>query len=166
MNKLNDIQVVGIGEALFDCLPDGMKLGGAPVNFTVHINRLLQVCGGSGILVSRVGDDQLGRQILSELGSRDVATSHVQIDPRRPTGTVDVVLSEDGQPEYTINENVAWDHLGYQDSLEALASGAAAVCFGSLGQRSDTSKAGDTEVSDFGQWFAEGARRESTPALL
>lgn len=133
--------VVGIGEALFDSLPDGLVLGGAPVNFAVHVHRLLESVGGRGIIVSRVGDDELGRRIASELVNRRMPTDSLQIDPQHRTGTVEVELSTEEQPTYMIAEDVAWDHLQCDDSLLRLARRCHAICFGTLSQRHKTSRA-------------------------
>jgi fructokinase len=133
--------VVGIGEALFDCFSDRLILGGAPVNFTVHVHRLLSASGGRGLLVSRVGDDRLGERLLGELTSRGIPTNLIQRDPIHRTGQVKVRLSSGGHPDYDIAENVAWDHLAFEDSLQLLATTCDAVCFGTLAQRHQTSRA-------------------------
>jgi fructokinase len=133
--------VVGIGEALFDCFEDRSQLGGAPVNFTVHIHNLLGPIAGRGTLVSRVGDDRLGRELIADLESRGLPTSFLQIDRQHPTGQVLVELTEHGQPSYTIAENAAWDFLAFEESLQSLAASCDAICFGTLAQRSMTSRA-------------------------
>jgi fructokinase len=133
--------VVGIGEALFDCFIDQTVLGGAPVNFVFQIQQLLAAIGGQGVVVSRVGDDALGRQLIEELQRRGVTTTSVQIDRVRPTGQVRVTLAPTGEPDYEITEDVAWDHIVFDDSLKHLASTCSAVCFGTLAQRWATSRA-------------------------
>jgi fructokinase len=132
--------VVGIGEALFDCFTDETALGGAPVNFVFQIQQLLKAIGGQGVVVSRVGDDTLGRQLIGELQRRGVTTTFVQIDRARPTGQVRVTLAPTGEPDYEIMEDVAWDHVAFDDSLKQLASNCSAVCFGTLAQRSAVSR--------------------------
>jgi fructokinase len=132
--------VVGIGEALFDCLPDGEWLGGAPVNMTVHLHRLLTLSGGRGMLVSRVGNDARGDRLVGELEERGLPTNLIQVDAQHPTGLVNVELQADGQPRYDIAEGVAWDYLAFEDSLELLAFNCSAVCFGTLAQRSDVTR--------------------------
>jgi fructokinase len=124
--------VVGLGEALFDLLPDGPVLGGAPLNVAVHAAQL----GARAALVSRVGRDALGDRLRAEVLARGLDASGLQTDPDRPTGTVAVTL-ENGEPRYDIVKDVAWDHL--EDS-PALAAAADAVCFGTLAQRSPRSR--------------------------
>lgn len=129
--------VVGLGEVLWDLLPEGMQLGGAPANFAYHARAL----GAAGFVVSAVGDDELGRQILERLSAQGLDVSHVAVDAQHPTGTVSVELDADGKPNYTIHENVAWDFLPSSLHLLELAPRADAVCFGSLAQRSEVSRA-------------------------
>lgn len=129
-------RLIGIGEVLWDMLPAGRQLGGAPANFAYHAHAL----GGSGIIVSAVGDDALGREIIQQLHGMELNTDYLNNNPSRPTGTVTVSVNEDGQPDYTIHENVAWDYLTPSDNLITLAAQAHAVCFGSLAQRSPTSR--------------------------
>lgn len=116
-------RVFALGEVLWDLLPTGPVLGGAPANFACHARAL----GAETTLVSRVGDDELGREILRHFD--------VQVDPRLPTGTVSVELTG-GQPHYTIHENVAWDAIAPDERVRE----ADAVCFGSLAQRSPISR--------------------------
>jgi fructokinase len=132
--------VVSLGEALFDCFPDRSILGGAPVNFGVHVQQLV-ASKGQAILVSRVGDDDLGRDLLRQLGRRGIATERIQIDGQRPTGQVRVTVSPSGDPEFEIAKNVAWDYIAFEDSFEQLAKRCSAVCFGTLAQRSTASRA-------------------------
>src|SRR5882724_13647016 len=99
--------LIGIGEILWDLLPAGRQLGGAPANFAYHAGAL----GGRGAVVSRVGDDALGREILERLDVLGVDRGCVGIDPRCPPGTVDVRLDERGVPDYVIHMDVAWDHI-------------------------------------------------------
>ena len=132
--------VVSLGEALFDCFPDRSILGGAPVNFGVHLQQLL-ASKGQAILVSRVGDDDLGRDLVRQLERREIATESIQVDDQRPTGQVRVTVSPSGDPEFEIAENVAWDFIAFEDSFEQLAKRCSAVCFGTLAQRSAASRA-------------------------
>ncbi len=129
--------VVGLGELLWDLLPDGKKLGGAPANFAYHARAL----GDEGLPVSRIGADPLGREMSGRLDELGLPAKYVQVDPRRPTGTVHVALDARGVPTFTITPEVAWDHLAWDRELEALAAKADAVCFGSLAQRSPVSRA-------------------------
>jgi fructokinase len=127
--------VVGLGELLWDLLPAGKQLGGAPANFA-YITTLL---GGQGIPLSRVGKDDLGAHALRRLTQLGFRTALVQIDARHPTGTVKVELTS-GQPRYEISECAAWDFLEWTPEWESLARQADAVCFGSLAQRSPRSR--------------------------
>jgi fructokinase len=135
-DKKNQFVLVGLGEVLWDLLPGGKQLGGAPANFAYHASAL----GGCGEIASCVGEDDLGREILRRLDELGVGRSAVAIDGEHPTGTVSVKLDEHGKPEYTIHENVAWDFIPATPELLTLARQADAVCFGSLAQRSATSR--------------------------
>ncbi|MBL7134857.1 MAG: carbohydrate kinase [Phycisphaerae bacterium] len=128
--------VVGLGEILWDLFPDGKQLGGAPANFAFHA----QCLGAAGAVVSAVGDDELGREILSRLDEMGLDRSHVAVDAEHPTGTVTVELDAGGKPHYTINERVAWDYIPAGEDLLALARRTDAVCFGSLAQRAGVSR--------------------------
>ena len=121
--------IVGIGEILWDMLPSGKALGGAPANFAYHATRL----GEEGWAVSAVGDDALGREIRDIVTEKRLRNLIVVTD--KPTGTVQVELDAKGVPTYTIMEGVAWDHIPFTPDMEALAARADAVCFGSLVQR-------------------------------
>jgi fructokinase len=125
------IEVVGLGEILWDLLPDGREAGGAPFNFAFHCHRL----GHPAAIVSRVGADQLGRDLRTTVRSLGLADAHIQEDADRPTGTVTVALDARGQPTFTIAEDVAYDHLAWDDELGRLCEQARAVCFGTLAQR-------------------------------
>ena len=127
--------IVAVGEVLWDVFPTGAHLGGAPANFAVHCAGL----GARAALVSGVGDDGLGCQALLALSGHGVDTSWVQVNNNHPTGTVPVTVV-DGQPSYEIVEDVAWDHMVWQEDFEALAKMANAICFGSLAQRSPQSR--------------------------
>ena len=121
--------IVGIGEILWDMLPSGNALGGAPANFAYHAGRL----GAEGWAVSAVGEDALGREILDLVASKGLHSLIAVTD--KPTGTVQVSLDERGVPTYNIMEDVAWDNIPFTADMEALAKRADAVCFGSLVQR-------------------------------
>ncbi|MEN6561146.1 MAG: carbohydrate kinase [Acidobacteriota bacterium] len=129
--------VVGIGEILWDLLPDGRQMGGAPANFAVHARAL----GASSVIVSAAGDDRPGREILEELGRRGLDRSGIAVVSGVPTGTVTVALDAGGIPRYTIHEGVAWDVIPWTAGIAGLAARADAVCFGSLAQRSPVSRA-------------------------
>jgi fructokinase len=123
--------ILGLGELLWDILPDGPRLGGAPANFAVMAGRL----GNHVALLSRVGWDELGKQALENLESFPVDASLVQIDSRHETGRVTVSFDE-GEPQYTIHQPAAWDSLELSEEWVKIASRADAICFGSLAQRS------------------------------
>jgi fructokinase len=127
----NNNVIVGLGELLWDMLPNGKQLGGAPANFAYHA----QMLGNQGIIASRIGADDLGKEIIERLGRLKLKTEHIQSDEIRPTSTVAVEVNEKGQPHYIITEEVAWDCLEWTDPWESLAKQAKAVCFGSLAQR-------------------------------
>jgi fructokinase len=129
--------VVGIGEILWDILPDGRQLGGAPANFAFHARAL----GAASVIVSAVGDDPLGREILAQLGSRGLDLSGIATVSSASTGTVTVALDAGGIPHYTIHEGVAWDVIPWTAGLGDIAVRADAVCFGTLAQRSPVSRA-------------------------
>ena len=120
---------VGIGEILWDMLPGGKALGGAPANFAYHAQRL----GEEGWAVSAVGDDPLGAEILDLVAEKKLHGIITVTD--KPTGTVLVELDERGVPAYNITEDVAWDNIPFTPEMESLAARADAVCFGSLVQR-------------------------------
>ena len=121
--------IVGLGEILFDCLPEGKKLGGAPANFAYHASQF----GLNGIAVSAIGDDENGREIV-EILKEQGAKSHLET-VKEPTGTVQVTLSGNGIPQYDICLGVAYDNIPWTPAIEEIAKNARAVCFGSLAQR-------------------------------
>ncbi|MDT7809707.1 MAG: fructokinase [Acidobacteriota bacterium] len=123
--------VVGLGELIWDLLPEGKRLGGAPSNFA-HISRLL---GGEAVVASRVGRDALGTEAVERLARAGLSTRYVQLDDTHPTGTVGVRVGEDGEPHFNVNENSAWDYLEWTSEWEELAARADTICFGTLGQR-------------------------------
>ncbi len=128
--------VVGIGELLWDLLPDGRELGGAPANFAYHAQSL----GAAASVVSGVGEDDPGREILERLNAKGLDLRYVAVTPKHPTGTVSIELAENGKPNFTIHQNVAWDYIPSTPEQIELAGRAHAVCFGSLAQRSPVSR--------------------------
>ena len=126
--------VIGIGEALFDCLPEGRKLGGAPANFAYHVSQF----GLNGCAISAIGNDELGDEIVEKFNA--VHLNHILPRVEQPTGTVKVTLDEKGVPQYEICLGVAWDNIPLTDEMLEIARNAQAVCFGSLAQRSETSR--------------------------
>ena len=129
-----DRLVIGIGEALWDMLPEGKKLGGAPANFAFHAGQF----GLESMAVSAIGLDPLGEEIAKELEEHGLPFHLDRID--YPTGTVQVTLDSNGIPRYEIKEDVAWDKIPYTKELADLAGRAQAVCFGSLAQRNPVSR--------------------------
>jgi fructokinase len=128
--------VIGIGEILWDLLPGGKQLGGAPANFAYHAMAL----GAKSYVVSAVGDDPSGREILQHARRVGVDPSYIAVDPRHPTGSVTVGVDDAGNPSFVIHEGVAWDNIVMTESAKHLAASASAVCFGTLAQRSRTSR--------------------------
>lgn len=128
-------KVAALGEVLWDMLPEGRRLGGAPANFACHVAQF----GLDACLVSAVGDDEPGHAALSELGRRGL-DRYIAVVPDRPTGTVGVQLDAAGIPAYEIHRDVAWDFIPWTDALAELAAGVQAVCFGTLALRSPVSR--------------------------
>ncbi len=126
--------IVGIGEILFDLLPTGAQLGGAPANFAYHVNQL----GGHGVAISAIGKDALGEEVKTILAEKGLKAILPEVDC--PTGVVNVTLDEKGVPTYTIIEGVAWDNVPYTPEMKAVASEACAVCFGTLAQRNPVTR--------------------------
>lgn len=130
---MNDI-VVGMGEALWDVLPEGKKIGGAPANFAYHVSQF----GLPSCVVSAIGSDALGKEIVDNFTSKGLNQLIAEVP--YPTGTVQVEIDPAGVPQYDIKENVAWDNIPYTAHLESLAERTKAVCFGSLAQRNIVSR--------------------------
>lgn len=130
---MNNI-VVGMGEALWDVLPEGKKIGGAPANFAYHVSQF----GLASCVVSAVGEDALGKEIIENFTSKGLNQLIAEVP--YPTGTVQVEIDPAGVPQYEIKENVAWDNIPYTTRLEQLAEKTKAVCFGSLAQRNIVSR--------------------------
>ncbi len=131
---MNSDKIVGIGEALWDMLPEGKKIGGAPANFAYHVSQF----GLESCVVSAVGDDELGREIVANFDKKELKRV-IETVPY-PTGTVQVSIDRAGVPQYDIREGVAWDNIPWTPQLEQLAHRTRAVCFGSLAQRSEVSR--------------------------
>lgn len=126
--------IVGMGEALWDCLPEGRKIGGAPANFAYHAAQF----GFNSLAVSAIGNDELGDEIVETFNQNNLKYRLERVE--YPTGTVQVTLDDKGIPCYEIMENVAWDNIPYSSELEEIAKNCVAVCFGSLAQRNSVSK--------------------------
>lgn len=136
MNKT----VVGMGEALWDVLPEGKKIGGAPANFAYHVSQF----GLPSCAVSAIGVDALGKELVDNLSKKDLNFSLAEVP--YPTGTVQVEIDQAGIPQYDIKENVAWDNIPFTENLEKLAKNTRAFCFGSLAQRNIVSR---TTINEF-----------------
>jgi len=126
--------IVGLGEILWDCLPEGKKLGGAPANFAFHAGLL----GADTIAISAIGNDALGDEILRELDTNGL--KYLMPRTEQPTGTVQVQLDDKGIPSYEIKTDVAWDNIPFLPEMEELATRCDCVCFGSLAQRNEVSR--------------------------
>ncbi len=129
---------IGIGEVLWDLLPGGKALGGAPVNVAAHASQL----GARGAAVSAIGDDDDGREIIAKLNALQVDVAGIRVRKGLPTGVVDVKLDESGVPAFTIRAPAAWDSIEMDPELERLADAASAVVYGSLAQRDPRSRGG------------------------
>lgn len=129
-----DSVIVGIGEVLWDMLPEGKQIGGAPANFAYHVSRF----GLDSMVISAIGNDMPGNEVIEIFREKNLPFSLQRVD--YPTGTVLVHLDEHGVPKYEIKEAAAWDHIPYTDELSRLAARTRAVCFGSLAQRSQESR--------------------------
>ena len=126
--------IVGLGEALWDCLPEGRKIGGAPANFAYHASQF----GYEAHAVSAVGNDALGDETIEALKANGLKLCMPRVD--FPTGQVLVSLDEDGVASYDIKEGSAWDNIPFTPEMEQLAGRCSAVCFGSLAQRNEVSR--------------------------
>jgi fructokinase len=168
--------IVGIGEVLWDVYPDGRKVaGGAPFNFAFHCHQL----GHPAVIVSRVGDDDLGRELRERVRELGLSDEFIQTDRDHPTGTVQVTLDASAVPTYTITEDVAWDYIAWDEKLAELASQYEAVCFGTLAGRTLTKPAEDpltrflltpskvfqpsTPFDPLAKWSPRTDRREPRP---
>ena len=145
--------VIGMGEALWDVLPDGKQIGGAPANFAYHVKQF----GLNSRAISAIGSDPLGDELLERFDEKGV-NYHIDRVPY-PTGTVIVTLDANGVPQYEIKENVAWDNIPYTESLEELAKDTKAFCFGSLAQRNIVSRETINR-------FLENIPRENDPLIV
>jgi fructokinase len=144
-------RIVGLGEVLWDLLPTGRQLGGAPFNFVFQCHQL----GHDARIVSRVGADDFSREARAGVLGLGLSDDLIQEDRDHPTGTVSVAVDPQGQPTFTIHEGVAYDHLSWRPELESVLAHAQAVCFGTLIQRHPTARA-----------TVERALRSASNALL
>jgi fructokinase len=130
------LHVVGLGEVLWDLLLSGPQLGGAPANFACHAHAL----GAQAQVITRVGNDEYGREIIRRFREMGLPDSSVQVDTIAPTGTATVALSGNGLAHFAIQENVAWDCIAVADEALADARETDAICFGTLAQRGEPSR--------------------------
>ena len=136
-DRIQPALMVGLGEILWDLLPSGKQLGGAPANFAYMAN----VLGDKGAVASRTGQDDLGREAREMMEALDLNPSFLQSDNEHSTGVANVLIDSAGQPEFTIASDVSWDHLEWTPAWESLATSADVICFGTLAQRSQASRA-------------------------
>ena len=134
----NSFTIVGLGEAVFDVFPDKEVLGGTSLNVAVQAHQLQVPLGGRGVLLSRIGNDELGKRLQVEFQNRELPLEFVQVDPTKPTGKVLVSFSE-GAPSYEIVKDTAWDCLEFTEHEAKLAAVCDAVSFGSMSQRHSVS---------------------------
>lgn len=131
---MTDELIIGMGEALWDILPEGKKIGGAPANFAYHVKQF----GFNGCTVSAIGNDPLGEELMANFNEKEVSYTLETVP--YPTGTVLVELDPTGVPQYEIKENVAWDNIPFTNRLKEMAAHTRAICFGSLAQRNIISR--------------------------
>ena len=135
-NKDKKFRIAGIGEILWDILPSGRQLGGAPANFAYHISAQ----GHEGLIISKIGRDNLGKELIEILKIQNLSTDYIQVDEEKQTGIVEVIIDKENQPDYIIRENVAWDFIEWNHNLKDLGNSLDALCFGTLAQRSISSR--------------------------
>ena len=142
--------IVGLGEILWDCLPEGKKLGGAPANFAFHA----RLFGADALAISAIGRDDLGDEILRELDAKGLRYLLPRVE--QETGTVQVTLDSEGIPSYEIKKGVAWDNIPFLPEIEQVADKCSCVCFGSLAQRNEVSR---STIKEFLRHTPEGCLR-------
>lgn len=128
--------LIGIGELLWDILPDGKKMGGAPANFIYHVTQM----GCEGEVISAVGNDSEGKELIAVLNDRNIKSDLIGIEAQYPTGSVTVSIDESGNPSYIIHEDVAWDNIKINEKITNKVKQADAICFGTLAQRNNVSR--------------------------
>lgn len=135
MGSENKFNIAGLGELLWDLFPGNKRPGGAPANVAYHASQW----GANGIVLSRVGYDEQGSELISYLKNKNLVVDYIQRDGIHPTGSVNVEFDEE-EPVYTIIEGVAWDHLAFTEEWNEVAKSLDAICFGTLAQRSEKSR--------------------------
>ena len=136
METNNNSYAVCFGEILWDIFPTGSRAGGAPFNVAYNLDKM----GLKVQMISRIGDDQLGNDLLKQIKNWNIATDYIQIDEEKPTGTVIANFDEQGEAHYDIVDDVAWDHIKISAEHQALVQNAEAFVFGSLIARNAASK--------------------------
>lgn len=126
--------IAGIGDILWDCFPEGRKIGGAPANFAYYMNQF----GFESLMISAVGEDELGAEIHETLDR--IGLDHLLQTVDYPTGTVMIELDENGIPSYRIIENVSYDNISYTEQIDQIAKKCTVLCFGTLAQRNSVSR--------------------------
>lgn len=133
---MKQTKIAGIGELLWDVLPDSEQLGGAPVNFAYHVSAL----GAEAVAISTIGNDGRGKKALEELQKRGVNTSYISVSEQFPTGYVTAHIDDQGIATYEFPDDVAWDHLAINPAAHQCAPELKAICFGTLAQRSESAR--------------------------
>ena len=133
---MKQIKIAGIGEILWDVLPDAEQLGGAPINFAYHVSAL----GAEAFAISTIGNDIRGENALKELQKRGVNTSYISVLEQFDTGYVTARVDGKGIATYEFPDDVAWDHLTINPAAQLCAAELQAICFGTLAQRSDSAR--------------------------
>lgn len=133
---IQNSKILCYGEVLWDMLPTGSKAGGAPMNVALHLHKI----GAEVGLVAKVGDDNLGRELISFLKEFGLTTSMVHLDTQLPTSQVMVQLDENKNASYEICENVAWDNIQLTDTILNYARSAGVIVYGTLASRFNTSR--------------------------
>jgi fructokinase len=132
----NVLKIAGLGEILWDVYDDKKYLGGAPTNFAAHVNQ----AGQYGLILSRIGNDKLGDQLMHELISRNLDVTGIQVDDEKPTGTVKVTLDAQGKPSFDCTSDVAFDYMKFDAKWDLLSGQVDAILFGTLAQRHNVSR--------------------------
>jgi fructokinase len=133
---MKKFKIIGIGEILWDIFLHEKKIGGAPSNFAYHVSAL----GHEGIIISRIGNDMLGKEIVNYLKKLNLIIDYIQIDKDKHTGVVNIKIDDKMQPNYIIREDVAWDYLSWDLKCQKIIKSIDAVCFGTLAQRNEISR--------------------------
>ena len=133
----SELRISCFGEVLWDCFDSGKRLGGAPLNMCVRINAL----GIKADMISAVGNDELGSELLGEIAARGVSCDYITLNSDKPTSTVEVTLDNSGSASYTIVADTAWDNIALTDTLVKKVTGDDVFVFGSLIGRSAPSLA-------------------------